>query len=122
MRVLWLAFLASLMIGCSDSSEQVNAQDAGTSRFPAFPSLPTSPSESAQLTGAMSWWFFEGDGGCFGTLSDGRQRVELHAEADLCEAVEYEEGQEASIRVTFDPDKQYAPDNAKMYSITAFLQ
>ena len=69
----------------------------------------------------MSWWFWEGDGGCFGTLTDGRTSIELHSEADLCEHVEYKENAEASVKVTYDANKQYLP-NKKMYSIIRFIK
>lgn len=122
MKILGLIALVLLMMGCSDSDDDFSSVEVDSSNYSAFPALPTSTSETVELTGAMTWWFWEGDGGCFGTISDGRQSIELHAEADLCEPIEYEEGQEASIKITFDPSKQYSPDNQKMFSIIKFIK
>ena len=116
-----LVAIALCITGCSDTSG-VDVDASVATKFQAFPTLPTSTSQSIEVTGAMTWWFWEGDGGCFGTLTDGRQNLELHAEADLCEPIDYEEGQEATITVTFDPDKQYSPNDEKMYSIIEFIK
>ncbi|WP_341708401.1 hypothetical protein [Halopseudomonas sp.] len=122
MKIVGLMVLLSLLVGCSESAEEQGSVNVGAAGGSAFPVLPMSTSDSVELTGAMTWWFWEGDAGCFGTLSDGEQSIELHAEADLCESIEYDDGQEATVRVTFDPGKQYAPDNKKMYSITDFIK
>lgn len=119
MKNFLLMAIIFLIGACSDSVEE-KIDTSYSEKYSKFPSLPVSGSQAVELMGAMSWWFWEGDGGCFGTITDGRQSIELHAEADLCEPIEYEEGQEAVIKVIYDPEKQYAPDGKKMYSIVSF--
>lgn len=110
---------ALILCGCTDSPEDLDA--SASQKYPEFPSLPTSRSESIHVTDSMSWWFWEGDGGCFGTLTDGRSTIELHAEAELCESIDYKEGAEAAIEIVYDPSKQYVPDK-KTYAITRFIK
>lgn len=119
MKYIGLVLFIFSIVGCSDSSDEVDT--SASSKFPEFPDLPKSTAETIEITGAMSWWFWEGDGGCFGTLTDGRKNIELHSEADLCEPIEYEEGAKASIQITYDSSKQYV-SGKKMYTITRFIK
>lgn len=113
-----LVFVLSLAACTDGSSTEVNTAVKGN--YEAFPTLPSSTSEVTTIKGSMEWWFWEGDGGCFGTITDGRQNVELHSEADLCEPIEYSEGEEAVLSITFDSNKQYLPNGQKLYSIVKF--
>ncbi|MCJ8314694.1 MAG: hypothetical protein HRU38_21440 [Saccharospirillaceae bacterium] len=123
MKTLTLLFFVLTLIACSsDDSEMYEVNPKFISEYDLFPVLPISTDDEVELTGAMGWWFFEGDGGCFGTISNGRQNLELHAEADLCEAVGYDQNQRAVIIVTYNSNKQYAPDNQTMYSIIKFIE
>ena len=107
------------LIGCIDNGPEI---DSSISRkYQEIKNLPASNIEKVELTGVMTWWFWEGDGGCFGTLTDGRKNIELHAEADLCEPIEYEEGAEAIVSVVYEPNKQYV-SGKKMYSIIEFVK
>ena len=112
--------LLTLVAACSSDNEEVNTDVVD--KFNSFPNLPTSTEEKIVLEGSMEWWFWEGDGGCFSTITDGRKNVELHSEADLCVKVDYNEGQEAKIKITYDPNKQYSSDGKPMYSIVTFIQ
>ena len=80
--------------------------------------LPTSPSEKVLLKGKMTYWDWEGDAGCYGTFEKDGQEVQLWANADACENVEYKENQQVSIKVTFNPDEQWGPGNT--YTVTNF--
>ncbi len=89
------------MEACSDDvTEEIDISFAD--KYSEFPPLPVSSSQAVELMGAMSCWFGEGDGGCYGIVADGKQSVELHSEADLCEPIEYNEGQEAVVKVVHD--------------------
>ena len=121
MKKTLLMTIIILTGACSDDVvEEIDASFAD--EYSEFPTLPVSGSQSVELMGAMTWWFWEGDGGCFGTITDGRQSIELHAEADLCEPIEYEEGQKTVIKVIYDSQKQYASEGKKMYSIVNFIK
>ena len=120
LRIILFLMVTFFITACSEPDEEVNT--SVVNKYQAFSNLPTSPGQQIKLTGAMSWWFWEGDGGCFGTLTDGRVNVELHAEADLCETIKYDDGQEAAIIITFDPNKQFLAKNKKMYSIVEFIK
>ena len=80
--------------------------------------LPTSPSDKVLLNGKMTYWDWEGDAGCYGTLEQDGQEVQLWANADSCKNVSYNENQEVAIKVTFNPDEQWAPGNT--YTVISF--
>ena len=105
------------LAGCSDSGNEVAAPGALLSATP-FPTLPASPSETVVLDGAMTFWMYEGDGGCFGTISDGVQELWLWVDVDTCGDVEYEDNEHTVVEVTFNPDNQFRP--GKTYTIVGF--
>jgi hypothetical protein len=113
LKVLFFSVICFLS-ACSDSEFINNNPQL---KYQAFPQLPTNTSEVIEITGAIQWWFWEGDGGCFGTISDGHKHIELHALADLCEPIEYDEGQTAVIKITYDPNEKF---RGKVYSILHF--
>jgi hypothetical protein len=67
----------------------------------------------------MVAWLFEGDGGCFGTLKNGSEEVEVWANADSCEKRQYKENEPAAIVVTYRSDEQWGE---KSYSIVEFRE
>ena len=107
-------FVFSALVACSDSSNQASETVSGDS----FPTLPTSSSERVTLEGQMSFWMFEGDAGCYGTIVKGSQEVQLWVGADTCGDREYAENEAASVEVTYKTDNQYGP--GKTYTITRF--
>ena len=106
--------LSCLLLACSDSSEQVNNSVSEDN----FPPLPTNSSERVKLNGKMSFWMYEGEAGCYGTIVKGSQEVQLWIDSDGCGEREYAENENASVEVTFRSDNQYGPD--KIYTITRF--
>ena len=119
--------LMPFILACSDSGgdeidQNSEINDSLKSQYQAFPTLPTAIDNQVVLIGAMTWWFWEGDGGCFAVISDGRQNVELHSEAERCELIEYDENQRAKVAVIYDADKQYATGGSAMYSVVEFLE
>ncbi len=112
--IIAILFAAGLA-ACSDSADESSGTSAGSS----FPPLPTSSSERVTLTGKMSFWMYEGAGGCFGTIASGSQEVQLWIDADGCGDQDYAENEDASVEVTFKADNQYGP--GETYTITRFL-
>ena len=107
-------FLSSAIFACSDSSDPANETGSGES----FPALPTSRSERVTLNGQMSFWMFEGEAGCYGTIVSDYQEVQLWVSADDCSDRDYGDNESASVEVTYRKDNQYGP--GKTYTITRF--
>ena len=107
-------FLSGVLVACSDSSDQASETVSGGS----FPALPTSSSERVTLEGQMSFWMYEGDAGCYGTIVRGSREVQLWADADDCGHREYAENAFASVEVTYREDNQYGP--GETYTIPRF--
>ena len=103
------------LVACEDPAKDSNIQ----SYSQPFPPLPTT-SKSVTVTGTVKWWFWEGDGGCFGTLSAGGTDIELYSEADLCAPIEYEEGDVATMDIVFLKENQYHPEGKDMYTVAKF--
>ena len=116
-RILIVTLFTILVAGCSES-ENSDVAENSTASGPSFPSLPTSSSERVQLKGKMAFWMYEGDAGCYGTITDGSSEVELWIDADSCGEREYPENEDASVEVTFNSENQYGP--GKTYTITNF--
>jgi len=116
-KILLVAVIV-LLGACSGSAPEVDPSFA--QKYSEFPSLPVSSSQSVELRGAMTFWFWEGEGGCYGTITDGRKIVELHAEADLCRPIEYEEGQEAVVKISYDRELKYGPGDMMVYPVVSF--
>lgn len=114
---LLLLALMLFIAGCSDSSSDSDPSTANAAH--AFPPLPTSAADPVTLSGSMSFWMYEGDGGCFGTITDGLAEVWLWVDVDTCGETDYEENQPAKVEVIFSQENQYGPE--KMYTITRFL-
>ena len=111
---LTILTLSCVLLACSDSSEQVTESTSENS----FPPLPTDSSERVNLSGKMSFWMYEGEAGCYGTIVKGSQEVQLWIDSNSCGEREYAENEDASVEVTFRSDNQYGPD--KTYTITRF--
>jgi len=114
------------LFSCSnDDAAELAQEDATHAEFQnlyaKFPILPTSD-ETTKLTGAMTWWFWEGDAGCFGTISDGRQNLNVYATADLCVTIEYAENERAVIEVVYDSEHQYSGNGLSVYTIVKFIE
>ncbi|MEH6567295.1 MAG: hypothetical protein V7756_18365 [Halopseudomonas sp.] len=118
MRTGGLLTALTALTGCSDGNEAESTIPAGNNV--GFPALPAMPEERVTLNGRMTFWMYEGDGGCFGSISDGMQEVELWVDVETCDQVEYPENAPASVEVTYRPDNQYAP--GKLYTIVSFNQ
>jgi len=120
-RNLGLLAAIVMLTACSDNSGQ-NTVPAGSNpaASPGFPSLPSSADERVILNGKMTFWMYEGDAGCFGSISDGTQEVELWVDVDTCGQVEYPEDGTASLEVTFQPDMQLG--QGPVYTIVNFNQ
>ncbi len=115
--VIFVGVLILALGACSESgSESTATSTAGKGR--SFPALPTSTSESATLEGRMRFWMYEGDGGCFGTITDGTKDLELWVDVDTCGDKDYAENAPATVTVTFNPENQYG--SGKMYTIVSF--
>ncbi len=114
-KLLGFVTLGIALGGCSENSAPTTSTETSASRFPA---LPTSADERVTLNGRMTFWMYEGDGGCFGSISDGVQEVELWVDVDTCGEVEYPENAPASVAVTYRSDNQYAPGT--LYTIVSF--
>ncbi len=112
---LALIVISAALSACTDESTPVAGTDSSAGGFPA---LPASPDQRVTLNGKMTFWMYEGDGGCFGSISDGVQEVELWVDVDTCGQVEYPENAAASVEVTYRPDNQYAP--GELYTIVSF--
>ncbi len=98
MKTVLLIATFLLLEACSDDvTEEIDISFAD--KYSEFPPLPVSSSQAVELMGAMSCWFGEGDGGCYGIVADGKQSVKLHSEADLCEPIEYNEGTSRVVKV-----------------------
>ena len=80
--------------------------------------LPTGPHETITVSGKMTFWMYEGDAGCYGSLLTGGQEVELWIDADACGDTEYAENAPASVDITWREDNQWGPVNT--YTITRF--
>ena len=99
---------------CSDS----NDADLKISGNSTFPPLPSNSSERVTLTGKMSFWMYEGEAGCYGTITSGSEEVNLWIDADSCGEKVFDENEQVSVEVTFSPDNQYGP--GATYTITRF--
>jgi len=75
-----------------------------------------------EVTGKVFGWFFEGDGGCFATLSINDKNIELWAHADLCDSIDYQEGQLAKFDITYKNENQYDSEGKTMYTIVKFYK
>jgi hypothetical protein len=111
---LFIAVLLQ-MIACEETVEDSSIKSYAL----PFPTLPTA-NKSVTVTGTVKWWFWEGDGGCFGTLSAGGNDIELYSEADLCAPIEYEEGDVATMDIVFLKENQYHPEGKAMYTVAKF--
>ena len=115
MNRLFISIIAvAFLSACSSSDDSSPLSSAKSS----FPSLPSSSAERVTLDGVMSFWMYEGDAGCYGTITDGAVEVNLWVDADSCGEKEFGENEAASIEVTFNPENQYGP--GKTYTITSF--
>ena len=113
-RAISLFTVLIFIAGCSDGNGMAAGRPASTNHV----SLPANPSERVNLTGEMSFWMYEGDAGCYGTLVSQGKEIQLWAGVDTCGDREYEENQRAALEITFNPDNQYGP--GKTYTITSF--
>ncbi len=109
--ILLLLFLSACSESENDDSKHSNS-DKG------FQSLPSNESERTIVNGRMSFWMYEGDAGCYGTLAKGISEIQLWIDADSCIDKSYSENQKASVEITFNQSNQYGP--GKTYTITAF--
>ena len=116
MKRTLLAMSAALLVAaCSD-----NGTEAAGGSAEGFDALPTSPAETRVVAGKMTFWMYEGDGGCFGYLANGASELQLWVDVDACGETEYAENQPAEVEVTFNPENQYGP--GKTYTITRFIK
>ncbi len=115
MKCTFLSIL--LVITLAACSEPNNPKDAVSSHA-SFPALPINPSETVIVSGKMVFWMYEGDGGCFGSISDGAQELQLWVDVTTCGEAEYKENESASVEITFNPKNQYGP--GKTYTIVSF--
>lgn len=112
-----LALAPFVFAACSSGSDSASGEAGGGAS--EFPALPTSDAERVLVDGNMSNWFYEGDAGCYGTLSRGASSIELWINADACGEREYSEGASASVVVTYRETEQWMPGK-KMYTIVEF--
>jgi len=117
-RILLTIAIAASVAACSDT-EDTNSHNSSSSAGNPFPTLPSSSLESAVLEGKMTFWMYEGDAGCYGSIFDGNAEVQLWVDATTCGDTDYAENAEARVEVTFNPDNQYGP--GKTFTIKSFL-
>ena len=70
----------------------------------------------------MSWWLWEADSGCFATILDGRQNLNVFALADWCVTIEYAENERSVIDVVYNSTHQYSVNGLPVYSIVKFIE
>ena len=112
MNKMILPFLVSLgfLGGCSDSSNEIIQS--------GFDKLLQSSTDYVEINGTITFWMYEGDGGCFGSISKGGDEIQLWVGVDACGEHEYKEGEIATFEITFNSENQYGP--GKTYTITEF--
>jgi hypothetical protein len=113
-----IVLTAIYVLGCSKPESGSSPDSAKVEASTDFPGLPTSAADKATVSGNMSTWMADGDGGCFGTLAKGKSEIEVWAEADACENIDYEDNALATLVVTFKADEQWGA--GKSYSIVEF--
>ena len=103
------------LVACSDSGDNA-------SKLSPFPEMPKDKSTLVQLTGKVDFWLFEGDAGCYGTLTDGLNKVEVYSEAIICEKVTVSEGSVITVDIIYDSQiSDIVSDGEKpSYTIIAF--
>ena len=107
--------MLSALTACgTDSDEESNLRATSKNAL----ELPTSPGEKVLLEGKMTFWMWEGSAGCYGAVESDGQEIKLWADAVACENVNYNENQQVSIKVTFNPLNQYGP--GETYTVLQF--
>lgn len=91
-------FILFLVLGIAACSKSKNTAVTLT----PFPLLPEDSSNPVTLTGKVTNWLFEGDAGCFGSITDGNASIEVYSTADLCENVEVDQNAMISVNIVFD--------------------
>ena len=114
-KAILLIVILLQLVACEEPAEETSIESYGQ----PFPTLPTG-NKSVTVTGTVTWWFWEGAGGCFGTLSAGGKDIELYSDADLCEPIEYEEGEVATMDIVFRKENQYNPNGKTMFTVIKF--
>lgn len=111
-----IALFAVLLFitGCSDGAGPASDDSVGSNQI----DLPERSSDRIKLAGEMSFWMYEGEAGCYGTLLSQGEEIQVWVDADACGEREYEENQQVTLELTFDPANQYGP--GRTYTITAF--
>lgn len=119
MRKASIALICStlLLTACSEEPGGVGGSEPSTAGS-ELPALPTTRSERVLLEGKMSFWMYEGDAGCYGTLVRGVEEVELWADVETCAEHEYADNEPAAVVVTYRSDEQWGAGDS--YSIVEF--
>jgi len=112
-KVLFAIMISVLISACSKKSNDTPDQGAA---LPA--NLPPKTGEVVTVSGNMSFWFYEGSGGCFGTLEADGAEIQLWTDVDLCGDRDYEENEKATLRIKYREDNQYGPDT--IYTVVGF--
>ena len=88
MRFILLPLI--LLVSCSDDPP------------PPFPTLPADLTPIS-VKGYMHNWVMAEDLGCFGTLSDGQQSIEIWAAKDDCKWHFFADGDVVAVDLIFNP-------------------
>ena len=78
----------------------------------------TSP---VRLQGKVLNWFFEGDAGCYITLTDDDQQIEARAEADDCEFMKVPVNDVIDLELFYDPKQDYGDKDNPMFTVKRFF-
>jgi hypothetical protein len=118
MKTLIAAVLSTslLIIACSDSTE------TSAAKLAPFPALPKAVTNSVTLSGRVVDWLFEGDAGCFGTLTDGIRNINVYSKADICEPAHVQTDLLITVTIIFDIGIQQdvGDGTGPAYTITQF--
>ena len=119
-KYVCIALLLCFLTACSKAGPDKSRPKVTVMHL--FPQLPESKSEFVTVTAKVIYWFFEGSAGCYGTLSDGTQKISVHSDADTCENVKVSKGKAIKVDLTFDPEihESVTEGSNTVYSITRF--
>lgn len=118
-----VAAIAFYITACSQGeSPDASASGEGSAALQPFPPMPGGTAKSVQVTGKVTDWMFEGDGGCFGALTDDSTTIDVYSEANLCENVNAANGVILKVDIIYEADKQHDIGDGKKpaYTIVKF--
>ena len=103
---IFLPLLTFLFSSCSSDNSD-NIEDSANPS--ASIDFPISEYDEVDVRGKITYWYFDGNGGCHGFIELGGKEYALWDEDDLCNG-KYSEGQVTNIKITYKSDHQYGQD------------